>query len=209
VGELVTPTGAALVAQLAESFGPMPAMRVQSTGSGAGNKDLPDRPNILRAFLGETLEDAPTATINVIEANIDDMTPEILATVIDDALAAGARDAFFTPVFGKKNRPGHLLTVLVKDDARDAVVDTIIERTSTFGLRMRREERVELERSWKEVDTAWGRVRVKLGAYRGTTTTCAPEFEDCKKAAEAGGVPTRRVYEAALAAAVKGEWLDV
>jgi pyridinium-3,5-bisthiocarboxylic acid mononucleotide nickel chelatase len=206
-GELTTPTGAALIAQLAQAFGPMPPMRVLATGNGAGNKDLPDRPNIVRVFLGEAIEARPTATINVIEANIDDMSPELLAPVIGTLLDAGARDAFFTPVFGKKGRPGHLLTVLAKDEERDALARLILEQTTTFGLRMRREERIELEREWREVDTPWGRVRIKLGGSNGAATVQSPEFEDCRRVAETAHIPVRRVYEAALAAAVKGEWI--
>lgn len=208
-GELVTPTGAALIAQLAESYGPMPAMTVRATGNGAGNKDLPDRPNIVRVLLGDAVSAPATATINVIEANIDDMSPELLAPLIGQLLDAGARDAFFTPVFGKKGRPGHLLTVLAKDEERDALAQTILEQTTTFGLRMRREERIELERSWRTVSTPWGEVRVKVGGRNGSFTTQAPEFEDCRQAADKSGVPVRRVYEAAMAAAVKGEWNNV
>ncbi|MCH8205062.1 MAG: nickel pincer cofactor biosynthesis protein LarC [Candidatus Hydrogenedentes bacterium] len=208
-GELLTPTGAALIAQLAESFGPMPEMRVETIGSGSGTKDLPDRPNVLRVLLGETAEAASgTETIVVVEANIDDMNPELLPPLISDLLEAGARDAFLTPILGKKGRPAHLITILVDEVELNSVTGVLFRGSTTLGLRMRREQRICLEREWKTAKTPWGAVRVKIGRFEGDTTSTSPEYEDCVRVASESGVSAREVYDAAHAAAVKGDLSD-
>ncbi len=208
-GELVTPTGAALIAQLAESFGPMPVMRVETVGSGSGTKDLPDRPNVLRVLFGETTEArAGTESIVVVEANIDDMNPELFPPLIDDLLKAGARDAFLTPILGKKGRPAHLITILVDEMELDGITRVLFRGSTTLGLRMRREQRICLEREWKTAKTPWGAVRVKIGRFEGDTTSTAPEYEDCVRVASEGGVSAKEVYEAAHAAAVRGDLED-
>lgn len=207
-GELVTPTGAALVTQLAESFGAMPAMTLETVGVGCGTKDLPDRPNVLRVFLGEESEAHGVETITVIEANIDDMNPEHFPPLIEELLKGGAKDAFLTPILGKKGRPGHVITVLADEDKAEEVAGVLFRNSTTLGLRMRTDKRICLEREWKNVHTPWGLVAVKLGRYAGEVTTASPEHEDCARVAREKGVPIRHVYDVARAAAAKGEFED-
>ncbi len=209
-GELVTPTGAALIAQLAQSFGAMPMMTVSDIGVGSGTKDIPDRPNVIRAIFGESAENSRGGeSVVVIEANIDDMNPELFPPLVNDLLENGARDAFLTPILGKKGRPAHLITVLVDEALVSVVADTLLNGSSTLGLRMRREERITLDREWKSVDTAWGAVKVKIGSYKGVVSSTAPEYDDCERLARETKVTTREIYEAAFAAAIKGEFIDV
>lgn len=208
-GELVTPTGAAIVAQCVSSFGMAPVMTVERIGYGSGTRDLPDRPNVLRVLIG-TAEGVlpPTETIIVIEANIDDMNPELFPPLLSALMDTGARDAFVTPIIGKKGRPAYCVAALCDETRARKVADALFRHSSTLGLRMRREQRWVLERSWKTVGTPWGKVRVKIGIYGGGVNHVAPEFEDCRALAESAGVPVRRVYEAALAAGIKGEFED-
>ena len=202
-GELVTPTGAALVVQWTNNFGGAPAMTVDSIGYGSGTKDLPDRANVLRAMVGETVSpsDPDTETITVIEANVDDMTGELFPPLLAALLEAGARDAFITPIIGKRGRPAHCITALCDADAVNAVTRAVFANATTLGIRMRQEKRIVLTRSFTEVSTPWGTVRIKIGTLDGVQSTAAPEFEDCRKVAEAADVTVRKVYEAALAAA--------
>jgi hypothetical protein len=213
--ELVTPTGAALIAQRASAYGPMPPMRISATGYGSGTRDLDDRANTLRAIIGEEvcLDHAGASAacgevVTVIEFNIDDMNPELLPPVIANAIAKGARDAFFAPILGKKGRPGFLVTVLCDEPAVDEIARMLFEGTTTFGLRIRQERRICLDREWKQAATPWGPVRVKVGRYRGKATSASPEFEDCRRVAEEAAVPVIKVYETARAAAVRGELTD-
>ena len=204
-GEVLTPTGALLLAESAEFFGPMPEMTITRVGYGAGDKDQPDTPNVVRAFLGEskasTEGDGPPAAIAVLEANIDDMSPELFPHVIEGALKEGALDAFSIPVTGKKGRPAQLLTILCPLAKQDALTRFLFRETSTLGVRRRTTERAVAEREWVDVDLPWGRVRVKKGAFEGAVTNLAPEFEDCRRLAEECGVPLKGVIEAALARA--------
>ncbi len=204
-GEVLTPTGALLLGESAEYFGPMPEMTITRVGYGAGDKDQPDTPNVVRAFLGEseasTEGEGPPATIAVLEANIDDMSPELFPHVIEGALKAGALDAFSIPVTGKKGRPGQLLTILSPLAKQDALTRFLFRETSTLGVRRRTTERAVAERAWVEVDLPWGRVRVKTGTFEGALTNIAPEYEDCRRLAEESGVPLKGVIEAALARA--------
>lgn len=207
-GELVTPTGAALLAQLAESFGPMPMMTIDSIGVGSGTKDIPDRPNVIRAMIGEVADaESRSETVVVIEANIDDMNPELFPPLVNDLLENGARDVFLTPILAKKGRPAHLISVLVDEALVSVVADTLLNGSSTLGLRMRREERITLDREWKSVETPWSAVKVKIGSYKGSVSSTAPEYDDCERVAREAGVTTREVYEAAYAAAIKGEFI--
>jgi pyridinium-3,5-bisthiocarboxylic acid mononucleotide nickel chelatase len=209
-GELVTPTGAALITQLARSYGPVPAMRLASVGYGCGTRDVADRANVLRVLVGETESSLPTMdTITVVEANIDDMNPELFPPLIADLLARGARDAFLTPILGKKGRPAYLVTVLCDDDRVGDIVPAMFHASTTLGVRIHQERRVCLDREWKSVATPWGAVRVKIGRFRGAITSVSPEFEDCRKVAEEKRVPVLAVYEMAHAAGVKGEVEDV
>ncbi|HIJ72789.1 MAG TPA: nickel pincer cofactor biosynthesis protein LarC [Candidatus Hydrogenedentes bacterium] len=208
-GELVTPTGAALVAQLAGRFGPLPLFKIDAVGYGSGARDLADRPNVLRVFLGRESAALPGAeSITIVEANIDDMNPELLPPLLEDMLRAGARDAFLTPIVGKKGRPAHQITVLCDEAIASEVAGLLFRNSTTLGVRMRAEHRICLDREWQVAETAWGAVRVKIARFDGHETTAAPEFEDCRGLAEQAGVSVRAVYEAALAAAVKGELRD-
>lgn len=211
-GELVTPTGAALITQLVQRFGPMPSMILHRIGYGCGTRDFSDRANVLRVLIGSTGETAPsdavTEPISVIEANIDDMNPELLPSLIADALQHGARDAFLTPILGKKGRPAHLVTVLCDESNVTDIAAVVFRGSTTLGVRIRREERICLARRWKVVETPWGKVRLKIGLLAGRPHTMAPEFEDCRTLAERGGVSVRAVYEAAVAAVAKGETKD-
>lgn len=206
--ELTTPTGAALLRRWTAEFGGQPAMRVDALGYGCGTRDLPDRPNALRATLGET-EDAPaTDTVAVLEANIDDMAGELFPPLIEALLAAGARDAMVAPLLGKKGRPAHLVTVLCDPAATQAVARALFEHSSTFGARIHEARRIVLDRAWKRAETPWGSVRVKVGSMGGAVCSASPEFEDCAALAREAGVAARRVYEAAQAAAAKGALRD-
>lgn len=207
-GELVTPTGAALARQRAAAFGPMPAMRVQQIGYGAGTKDLPDRANVLRVMLGEAEAalDAASELITVVEANLDDMTGELFPPLVLALLAAGARDAFLTPVLGKKGRPAHVISALCDEAKLGAVIAALFANSTTLGVRTRQEHRAVLSRAMKKVATPWGEVRVKIGTLNGKTNSASPEYDDCATLAAEKGLTARQVYEAALAAALKCEF---
>ena len=204
-GELVTPTGAALIVQLAVEFGPQPEMVVETVGVGSGTKNLPDRPNVLRVFIGEAAGVGKTESIVVMEAMVDDMNPELLPPVLVKLLESGARDAFLTPVLGKKGRPAQLITVLSDKGKVDAMASMLFEGTTTIGLRMRPEQRICLDREWKTAATRWGSVRVKIGSRNGKVMNQLPEFVDCQQRADAADVNVIEVYQEALAAAVRGE----
>jgi len=210
-GELVTPTGAALVSQLAQRYGPLPDMRIEAAGYGCGAREIPDRANVLRVLIGETPTGhlpGLTEPIVVIEANIDDMNPELFPPLLAEVLDRGARDAFLTPVLGKKGRPAYQVTVLCDHAKASEAIRVLFQGSTTLGVRMHVEERICLEREWKSVDTPWGTVRVKLGRFEGRITCASPEFEECRGVAEQGHVPVLAVYEAARAAAISGEMND-
>ncbi|MBV9849717.1 MAG: nickel pincer cofactor biosynthesis protein LarC [Armatimonadetes bacterium] len=201
-GELVTPTGAALVTTLADpaTAGKMPAMRVLTSGYGAGKKQFqPDMPNLLRVIIGETEDaaDRTPRTVAVLETNLDDQNPEGFDLLMERAFAAGALDVFFAPVQMKKNRPATLVTVLCPPDKADALAGVIFRETGTFGIRVREQRRYTLERSWRAVQTEFGDIRLKVGRWQDEEITVAPEYEDCKRAAQQHGVPLRRIYDAA------------
>ena len=204
-GELVTPTGAALLTTLSDptTAGKIPAMRVLTSGFGAGKKQFkPDMPNLLRVILGETEEaaigeDKTPQTVAVLETNLDDQNPEGFDLLMERAFAAGALDVFFTPIQMKKNRPATLLTILCPPDKADALAALLFRETGTFGIRAREQRRYTLDRSWRTVTTEFGDIRLKAGTWLGEEVTVAPEYEDCKRAALAHDVPLRRVYEAA------------
>ena len=194
--ELVTPTGAAIVATLCEEFGPQPAMSVSAIGYGAGTADLEGQPNVLRIMVGDAAEKTVAGfdeEIAVIEANLDDMNPQIYGYFLEQALAAGALDVYTTPVQMKKNRPGVLLTVLCKPSDTQKLMGLIFAETTTFGVRTYRAHRKVLPREWVNVRTEFGEVRVKVSRVNGRILHVAPEFEDCKRVAEEKGVPLQRV----------------
>jgi hypothetical protein len=199
--ELVTPTGAALVRALGCEFGAAPAMRVAAIGYGAGSKNPPGLPNVLRLSVGEAeVSPAAAETVTVLETALDDLNPQVIAHVTERALALGALDVMTTSVQMKKNRPGTLLTILTGRDRLPALEELLFRETSTLGMRIHEERRVTLERSHVEVATPWGPVRVKTGRYRGVETSATPEFEDCRRLAEANNLPVKRVIETALQA---------
>jgi pyridinium-3,5-bisthiocarboxylic acid mononucleotide nickel chelatase len=202
VGELTTPTGAALLKVLARIGQPPPDFIVERIGYGVGTKDFKDRPNVLRASLGRA--ESRAEGLWVLEANLDDSTPQLLGYLVEHLLGKGALDAWVAPVTMKKARPGHLLGVLVEDGTRELVVDVLLRESTTLGVRSYRVERKALERDWVEVETPWGRVRVKRGLRNGVVVNAHPEFEDCRKVAEAAGVPLKQVMAAALAALNSG-----
>src|SRR5205807_9650266 len=180
--ELVTPTGAAIVATVCDSFGPQPAMSVRAIGYGAGTADLEGQPNVLRIMIGEAAEKTVPGfdeEIAVIEANLDDMNPQIYGYFLEKALASGALDVYATPVQMKKNRPGTLLTVLCRPESVDALMKLIFAETTTFGARTYRAERRVLPREFVEVTTGFGPVRVKVSRVNGRILHVAPEYEDC------------------------------
>jgi pyridinium-3,5-bisthiocarboxylic acid mononucleotide nickel chelatase len=202
--ELVTPTGAAIVRVLASRFGAFPEMKIEKSGYGAGGRDLHDHPNVVRITLGETLPElaAKTAqeTISVLEANLDDLNPQVFGYVMDRLLEEGALDVFAVPVQMKKNRPGTLLTVLCKPDDSDKLTQIIFSETTTLGVRRREERRQTLARKWVTVTTQWGDVRLKIASMNGTITNYAPEYEDCRKIAAERHVPLKSVMNAAIEA---------
>jgi uncharacterized protein (TIGR00299 family) protein len=196
--EMTTPTGAALLATLCEFTQEFPAFTLGSTGYGAGQRDDHKKPNVLRVTLGEVTERSPAVWI--VEANIDDMNPELYAQASETLFGAGALDVYATPVQMKKSRPGVVLTALCPDAALPGVERAFFENTTTFGVRRHRVERSELERRVETVETPYGQVQIKLGIFDGSVVTASPEYESCAKAASEAGIPVKDVYAATLAA---------
>ena len=198
--ELCTPTGAAIVAALATSYGPMPPMTVKAIGYGAGDDDFPDRPNLARAILGERLpEKRPeAASLLRVEANLDDMNPELCEHVSECLFAAGAVDVWWTPVTMKKSRPAVVLSALAPAAAFDAVCEAILKETTTIGVRFDAVDRRTLDRRVEPVETPYGSVSVKVATREGQVLNVAPEYESCRAAARAHGVPLKDVYELAI-----------
>jgi uncharacterized protein (TIGR00299 family) protein len=206
--ELVTPTGAALLAEFVETFGPMHGLVARKIGFGLGTRDHRTRPNVLRAILGEAAapaasHDWQTDTVTVLETNLDDINAEILGSFVDRALASGALDVFYTAIQMKKNRPAVLLTVLCVEADADKFSELILRETSAFGVRRYSAERRKLVREFVTVQTPYGEVTVKLGRLDQRLLQAAPEFESCKKAAAESKVPLKQVYAAALNAAAQ------
>jgi hypothetical protein len=199
-GERTTPTGAAMLAAWTEEAAAVPELIVDRIGYGAGTRRWDDAPNLLRAILGRPTPDAAREAAWVLEANLDDLSPQLIAAALDSVLAAGALDAWVAPLTMKKGRPGHLFGALAGDAARPAVEEEIFRQTSTLGIRATRVERRLLERELVEVSTEYGKVRMKLGRLSGAVVNVAPEFEDCRQAAERAGVALKEVMAAALSA---------
>lgn len=207
--ELVTPTGAALLRALDVTSSNFPAMRMSATGYGAGSRDIPGKPNVLRLVVGEASssdvnqqEQSPTkARIGIIETTIDDATPELLSYVADRLLAAGASDVYRTPIQMKKGRTGMQLTVLCTPAKAEMLQKIVFAETTTLGLRYREEQKLMLSRSFVSVETEWGLIRIKIGTMEsGEEVNYAPEFEDCRSIAEQRGIPLKQVMQAAMAA---------
>ena len=220
--ELVTPTGAAIVSVLATRFASFPRIRMEKIGYGAGARDFKDFPNVLRLTVGETLgleisgSDvlksestgygtnaehkvlAPEETITILEANVDDMTPQVFGYVMERTLQEGALDVFATAVQMKKNRPGMLLTVLCYPEDAQRQAKLIFAETTTIGVRTRQEQRIRLARRHLSVNTKWGEVRMKLANLNGSISNYAPEYEDCRRIAEQQRVPLKAVMQEAI-----------
>lgn len=199
-GERTTPTGAALLAAWTDPVESLPAVAVEAIGYGAGTKRWDDAPNLLRAVLGKPVGAEKGETAWVLETNLDDLSPQLLAVALEAALAAGALDAWVAPLTMKKGRPGHLLGALCSDECKAAVETSLFRETSTLGIRASRVLRTVLDRELREVATPYGKVRVKVGRFGGALLNAAPEFEDCRRAAQERGVPVKEVMAAALAA---------
>ena len=184
MAEMVTPTGALLIQGYAAAFGPMPAMRVGAIGYGAGARDFADTPNVLRVLVGEDDAAAPAQSVVVIEAEIDDMNPQIFGLLMDQLLAQGALDVFYTPIQMKKNRPGTLLTIVAAPDARQRLTATVFRETTTIGVRYREMTRECLDRETVTVETPLGPIRFKVARRDGEVLNAAPEFDDCVRLAQ-------------------------
>jgi uncharacterized protein (TIGR00299 family) protein len=216
--ELVTPTGACLVATVAKAFSGWPAFRPERVGMGAGTKEFPDRPNVLRAILGTPATDpaeargAPrvspdtpvltrrTGSHTLIETNIDDLSPEIAAYAVQCAFAAGALDVWTTPIGMKKGRSALMLSALATQENVDSIIRVILSETSSIGVRLQSIDRVERPRRMLTVETQYGSIELKVASGDGLPDHVAPEYESCRRAAEEHRIPIRRVYNAALAA---------
>jgi pyridinium-3,5-bisthiocarboxylic acid mononucleotide nickel chelatase len=200
--ELVTPTGAAIVKVLVKRFAPFPAMTIEKSGYGAGTRDLSGHANVLRLTIGESQAEyagnISSETISVLEANLDDLNPQVFGYVVDRLLAEGALDTFALPVQMKKNRPGMLLTVLSKPEDASRLTRIIFTETTTLGVRRREEQRQALARKWITVATRWGDVRLKIASMNGAVTNYAPEYEDCRKLAAEHHVPLKNVMQEAV-----------
>jgi pyridinium-3,5-bisthiocarboxylic acid mononucleotide nickel chelatase len=200
--ELVTPTGAAIVSVLTSRFSHFPRMKPEKSGYGAGSRDFKGVPNVVRLTVGEAAGEARplarTEQISILEANVDDMTPQVFGYVMDRALESGALDVFGTAVQMKKNRPGMLLTVLCRPEDSQRLTKLIFAETTTLGVRMRQESRAVLARRHVNVRTRWGEVRMKLANLNGTVSNYAPEYEDCRRIAEAQQVPLKTVMQEAI-----------
>ncbi len=196
--ELTTPTGAALAVTLSNSFGPPPAMRIRTGGYGAGTRELDGQANVLRVLVGDTDGHEPAdSAVWILEAAIDDMTPELAGYAMERLLDAGALDVTLSPIYMKKNRPGFLLTVLTAPHDRSALGELMLTETSTLGIRETQARRRVLPRTWTRVRTRYGSVRVKVAGASDNPTNFAPEYDDCRKLALEHGIPFKAVWEQA------------
>jgi pyridinium-3,5-bisthiocarboxylic acid mononucleotide nickel chelatase len=205
--ELVTPTGAAIVKTLVRRFEAFPPMQVETAGYGAGSRDFERNPNVVRLVIGDVakpLDKVNSETISVLEANIDDLNPQVFGYVLDRLLQEGALDVFGVPVQMKKNRPGTLLSVLCKSEDASKLTQLIFAETTTLGVRQRQEVRQTLARRWENVRTQWGEVRIKIASMNGTVTNYAPEYEDCRRIAAEHHVPLKTVMQEATRAYAGG-----
>jgi uncharacterized protein (TIGR00299 family) protein len=203
-GELTTPTGAAILAAVVDRFGPLPPLRIQAVGYGAGTRELADRPNVLRAVIGAPIgaADEPAApSVTLLEANVDDMSPQLVAPLFDALFAAGALDVWSTPILMKKGRPALQVSALAPPAVVAEVQRALFRHSTTLGVRAQPLARAALGRSFARVETPYGPVRVKIGALDGEVIGAQPEFEDCRRLAARAGRPVREVLAAAAAAA--------
>jgi pyridinium-3,5-bisthiocarboxylic acid mononucleotide nickel chelatase len=205
--ELVTPTGAAIVKTLCSRFASFPAIKIEKSGYGAGTREFPEHPNLLRLTIGDSAAATTTTSagtssdrITVLEANLDDLSPQVLAYAMERLLAEGALDVFCVPVQMKKGRSGSLLTVLAKIEDANRLTRIIFAETTTLGVRRHDEQRQTLPRRWETVDTTWGPVRIKIANMNGSISNYAPEYEDCRTLAETHHVPLKQVIQEAVQA---------
>jgi pyridinium-3,5-bisthiocarboxylic acid mononucleotide nickel chelatase len=198
--ELITPTGAAIVAEFKHSVGFLPEMRSEKVGYGLGQRDLPNRPNVLRAVIGELESEHAQEQITELQANIDDLSPEILGAALERLLKGGALDVFLVPIQMKKNRPGTMISVLCRSEDCEAMQEILFAETSTFGIRYQRMNRVSLDREILRVQTAVGPIQIKVGRRHGRIVQASPEFASCESAARESQQPLKRIYEMALQA---------
>ena len=203
--ELVTPTGAAIVKVLVTSFGPRPTMTTERIGYGAGSRDFAGHANVLRISMGEarlshaaSAEEVPIEQIAILEASLDDLNPQIIGYIIDQAFAEGALDAFTTPIQMKKNRPGTLLTILARPENEEPLRALLFRESSTLGIRTRHEKRYALPRRHEVVITRWGEVRMKIATLHGEVVHYAPEYEDCRRIATEHRVALKKVMQEAI-----------
>ncbi|MDP6582737.1 MAG: nickel pincer cofactor biosynthesis protein LarC [Vicinamibacterales bacterium] len=199
-GEMLTPTGALLVTEFAGEYGPLPRMRIEKIGYGAGSRDPAGHPNVLRVLLGKESDGGGWERIVVVECEIDDMNPQIFGVLMDRLYAAGAVDVFFTAVQMKKNRPGTHVTVLVPPEQREAVSETLFRDSTTIGVRHAEVTRETLRRELVAVSTSFGEVRCKVARRDRVVLNVAPEFDDCARLAEQHGVAVKEVYAVAVKA---------
>jgi uncharacterized protein (TIGR00299 family) protein len=199
--ELVTPTGAALVASLAEAFGPLPPMRLERVGYGAGSRELASLPNVVRVLVGDPLPEGGTPRVSLVETNLDDLSPELVPDAAEAAFRAGALDVWTTPVLMKKSRPGIVLSALARPAQEEEVARAILRSTSALGVRMTDYRRWELPREWTTVRVGEEDVRVKVGRLDGERPVLAPEHDDCARAAARTGRTVASVWAEALHAA--------
>ncbi len=196
--EMVTPTGAALATGLAEAFGPMPSMVVQTVGYGVGSRELPDRPNLLRIIIGHGHghgHEKKTDTVVLLETNLDDMHPECLGYLMERLFDAGALDVVFAPIQMKKNRPGVQVQVMGRPDQKDLLMDIMVRETTTLGIRFRYSRRMVLDRNPEEVESPWGNIRVKRVEIQGESPRLIPEYDVCREIALKNRIPLRDVYQ--------------
>ena len=195
--ELTTPTGAAILSALCASFGPMPEMKIRRVAHGAGGREIPGQPNVLRIMLGEPAPAYEEDSSVVIETNIDDMNPQVYDYLIEKLLKHGAQDAYLTPIIMKKGRPAILLSVLTDASKIDQLLDTIFRETTSIGVRIHKAGRKKLTREIREVDTAYGKVRIKVSKRGEEILTATPEYDDCRRLAEEKQTPLKTVIEEA------------
>ena len=198
--ELLTPTGALLITDYAESYGPMPAMRIRQLGYGAGDRDLPGAPNVLRIAVGDDAGAPDLQRVVVLESEIDDMNPQIFGALMDQLLTAGALDVFYAPIQMKKNRPGTLVSVVALPEHRDALSGVLFRETTTLGVRFSEMDRERLEREIRSVETPLGAVRFKVARRDGQVVNAAPEFDDCAALAAQHGLSIKQVQAIATKA---------
>jgi len=201
--ELVTPTGALLVTEYADDYGTLPPMRISGIGYGAGARDFKGRPNVVRAFVGETTGNSEIERVVVLECQIDDMNPEIYGLLMEHLIEAGALDVFYTPIQMKKNRPATLITVIAQPADRELLTTLLFTESTTIGVRVSEIDRDTLDREIVSIDSPFGAVRIKVARRNGEILNVAPEFDDCARVAEEHGRSVKDIQ-----AVVMKSWLD-